>query len=86
MKQCVMPAQGGIKNYSKKNINEFCCQSMIAYSIKASIKSGCFDRVIVSTDDVEIAEVAKSFGAGVPFVRPDELVKNIPALYLLLSM
>ena len=70
---CVIPARGGSKRIPRKNIKSFCGQSMIGYSIKAAIASECFDKVIVSTDDQEIAEVAKSFGAIVPFVRPDEL-------------
>lgn len=49
---------------------------MIAYSIEAALKSGCFDRVVVSTDDSEIAQVAKTFGAEVPFMRPDELAND----------
>ena len=49
---------------------------MIAYSIEAALKSGCFDRVIVSTDDTEIALVAKTFGGEVPFMRPDELAND----------
>jgi len=59
---------------------------MIGYSIKAVIASECFDKVIVSTDDQEIAEVAKSFGAEVPFMRPDELAISTLLPSLLLSM
>jgi len=70
---CVIPARGGSKRIPRKNIKSFCDQEMIGYSIKAALDSQCFDQVIVSTDDIEIAEVAKSFGASVPFVRPDEL-------------
>jgi pseudaminic acid cytidylyltransferase len=73
MKLCVIPARGGSKRIPHKNIKSFCGQAMIGYSIKAALDSQCFDQVIVSTDDTEIAEVAKSFGAIVPFVRPDEL-------------
>jgi len=73
MRLCVIPARGGSKRIPRKNIKSFCGQSMIGYSIRAALDSQCFDQVIVSTDDTEIAEVAKSFGATVPFVRPDEL-------------
>ncbi|WP_413786724.1 cytidylyltransferase domain-containing protein, partial [Psychrobacter immobilis] len=59
----VIPARGGSKRIPRKNVKEFCGKPMIAYSIEAAIKSECFDRVIVSTDDEEIAEVALSYGA-----------------------
>ena len=72
MKLCVIPARGGSKRISRKNIKEFFDRPMIAYSIKAAVASKCFDQIVVSTDDTEIAKVAKSFGASVPFVRPDE--------------
>ena len=76
MNICVIPARGGSKRIPRKNIKNFFGQPMIAYSIKAALKSECFDKVIVSTDDQEIAEVAKSFGAEVPFMRPDELAND----------
>ena len=76
MRLCIIPARGGSKRIPRKNIKEFCGQAMIGYSIKAAITSQCFDKVIVSTDDQEIAEVAKSFGAEVPFIRPDELAND----------
>ncbi|WP_201577811.1 pseudaminic acid cytidylyltransferase [Psychrobacter immobilis] len=69
----VIPARGGSKRIPRKNVKEFCGKPMIAYSIEAAIKSECFDRVIVSTDDEEIAEVALSYGAEVPFIRPKTL-------------
>ena len=76
MRLCVIPARGGSKRIPRKNIKSFCGQVMIGYSIKAALDSQCFDQVIVSTDDAEVAEVAKSFGAIVPFVRPDELADD----------
>ena len=76
MNICIIPARGGSKRIPRKNIKSFCGQSIIGYSIKAALDSQCFDQVIVSTDDAEIAEVAKSFGASVPFVRPDELAND----------
>jgi N-acylneuraminate cytidylyltransferase len=76
MRLCVIPARGGSKRIPRKNIKDFFGQAMIGYSIKAALKSKCFDQVIVSTDDAEIAEVAKSFGASVPFMRPNELAND----------
>lgn len=73
MRIAVIPARGGSKRIPRKNIKDFCGKPMIAWSIEAAIKSGLFDRIIVSTDDEEIAEVAKQWGAEVPFLRPDEL-------------
>lgn len=73
MRLAVIPARGGSKRIPRKNIKEFCGKPMIAWSIEAAQQSGCFDQIIVSTDDVEIAEVARQFGATVPFMRPAEL-------------
>ena len=73
MKICIIPARGGSKRIPRKNIKEFCGKPMIAYSIEAAIKSGCFDRIIVSTDDQEIAEVSRKYGVETPFIRPEEI-------------
>lgn len=73
MRLCIIPARGGSKRIPRKNIKPFCGKPMIAWSIEAALRSGRFDQVIVSTDDAEIAEVARQFGATVPFVRPNEL-------------
>ena len=73
MKIAVIPARGGSKRIARKNIKHFCGKPMIAWSIEAAKASLLFDRIIVSTDDVEIAEVAKCWGAEVPFMRPAEL-------------
>lgn len=73
MKVAVIPARGGSKRIPRKNIKEFCGKPMIAWAIEAAKNSGCFDHIIVSTDDSEIAEVAKDCGADVPFIRPKEL-------------
>ncbi len=73
MKLCVIPARGGSKRIPRKNIKEFAGKPMIAYSIEAALQSDCFDKVIVSTDDEEIAKIAKAYGAEVPFMRPAEL-------------
>jgi len=73
MKLAVIPARGGSKRIPRKNIKLFCGKPMIAWSIEAALQSGCFDHIIISTDDAEIAEVAKQCGAQVPFIRPVEL-------------
>jgi len=73
MKLAVIPARGGSKRIPRKNIKSFCGKPMIAWSIEAALQSGCFDQVIVSTDDAEIAGVARQHGATVPFMRPVEL-------------
>lgn len=69
----VIPARGGSKRIPRKNIRPFGGLPMIAHSIRAAQASGIFDRIIVSTDDPEIADVARAHGADVPFVRPAEL-------------
>lgn len=73
MRLAVIPARGGSKRILRKNIKPFGGKPMIAWSIAAAKQSGCFDRIIVSTDDSEIAQLAKAHGADVPFVRPPEL-------------
>ena len=69
----VIPARGGSKRIPKKNIKEFFGKPIISYSIKAAIDSKLFDKVIVSTDCKNIAQVAINYGAEVPFMRPKEL-------------
>jgi len=81
----VIPARGGSKRIPRKNIKSFCGQEIIGYSIKAALDSKCFDQVIVSTDDAEITEVAKSFGASVPFVRPAELANDYAVTLAVIS-
>lgn len=76
MKVAIIPARGGSKRIPRKNIKPFFGKPMIAWSIEAAIKSQCFDRIIVSTDDAEIAEVARQYGAEVPFMRPEELAND----------
>ena len=66
---CVIPARGGSKRIPRKNIKEFLGKPIIAYSIQAALDSGLFDEVMVSTDDLEIADIAKKYGAKVPFMR-----------------
>ncbi len=70
---CIIPARGGSKGIPKKNIIDVNGKPLIAYTIEEAVKAknkGCIDKVIVSTDDVEIAETAKAFGAEIPFLRP----------------
>ncbi len=73
MKIAIIPARGGSKRIPRKNIRLFCGKPMIAWSIEAALQSACFDHVVVSTDDAEIAEAARQYGATVPFMRPVEL-------------
>ncbi|BBP79423.1 pseudaminic acid cytidylyltransferase [Pseudomonas gingeri] len=73
MNVAVIPARGGSKRIPRKNIKMFCGRPMIAWSILAARQSGLFERIIVSTDDEEIAEMARTWGAETPFVRPPEL-------------
>lgn len=65
----IIPARGGSKRIPRKNIKDFLGKPIIAYSIEAALQSGLFDEVMVSTDDDEIVEVAKRYGAKVPFMR-----------------
>lgn len=73
MNMAIIPARGGSKRIPRKNIKEFCGKPMIAWSILAAIESNCFERILVSTDDAEIAKVARTHGAETPFLRPSEL-------------
>lgn len=69
----IIPARGGSKRIPRKNIKDFFGKPLIAYSIEVALKSKLFDKVIVSTDDEEIAKIAVEYGAIVPFIRPKEL-------------
>lgn len=73
MRIAMIPARGGSKRIARKNIKSFCGKPIIEYSISAALDSGCFDAVIVSTDDEEIADVARKAGAKIPFIRPAAL-------------
>ena len=73
MNLCVIPARGGSKRIQNKNIKNFCGKPIIVWSIESAVTSKCFDKIIVSTDDTEIADLAKSYGLDVPFKRPKEL-------------
>lgn len=73
MRLAIIPARGGSKRIPRKNIKLFHGKPMIAYSIEAALNTGCFDKVLVSTDDQEIADIARQYGALVPFIRPAEI-------------
>ncbi len=66
---CIIPARGGSKRIPRKNVQNFLGKPIIAYSIETALKSGLFHEVMVSTDDEEIAQIAKEYGASVPFLR-----------------
>lgn len=72
----VIPARGGSKGIPRKNIKKLAGHPLIAYSIAAGLNSSLVTRTIVSTDDQEIAEVAKQYGADVPFLRPEEFARD----------
>ncbi len=75
MNLCVIPARGASKRIPKKNIKLFCGKPLIYYSIKTALKSGLFERVVVSTDDEEVANISKKYGAKVQ-MRPKELADD----------
>lgn len=66
---CVIPARGGSKRIPRKNIKPFLGRPIISYAIETALKSGLFDEVMVSTEDEEIADIARQYGASVPFMR-----------------
>lgn len=68
---CIIPARGGSKRIPRKNIKPFMGKPIMVYSIEAALESGIFDEVMVSTDDEEFAEVARQYGASVPFLRSE---------------
>ena len=72
----LIPARGGSKGIPRKNIKNLCGKPLIAWSIEVAQESDLVDKVVVSTDDEEIAEIALSYGAEVPFFRPPELAQD----------
>jgi pseudaminic acid cytidylyltransferase len=76
MNLCIIPARAGSKRIKKKNIKVFCGKPIIAWSIELAIASKFFDKVIVSTDDLEIAKISKKYGALIPFIRPSLLADD----------
>lgn len=77
----IITARGGSKRIPKKNIKSFFNKPMIAYAIDAALKSGIFDEVMVSTDDSEIAQTAKKYGANVPFLRSEKTSDDFATTY-----
>jgi pseudaminic acid cytidylyltransferase len=77
VKIAVIPARGGSKRIPRKNIKQFAGKPMIAWAISIALESNLFDEVVVSTDDDEIANVARGWGAKTPFVRPENLADDI---------
>ncbi|GGC84978.1 acylneuraminate cytidylyltransferase [Thalassobacillus devorans] len=76
---CIIPARGGSKGVPKKNIKEINNKPLIAWSIEQALDTEKVDRVVVSTDSGEIAEIAERHGAEVPFLRPEELAEDTTA-------
>ncbi|WP_076410831.1 pseudaminic acid cytidylyltransferase [Shewanella sp. UCD-KL12] len=85
MNIAIIPARGGSKRIPRKNIKLFDGKPIIAHVIERAFESGCIDRVIVSTDDNEIAEIAKCYGAEVPFFRPAELSDDFATTGVVIS-
>jgi len=81
----IIPARGGSKRIPGKNIKDFLGKPIIAYVIETAIKSGIFDEVMVSTDSVEIADVARKYGAIVPFMRSDKTANDFATTAEVLS-
>jgi len=82
---CIIPARGGSKGLSRKNIRSFCGKPLIAWPIAAALGSRYVDRVVVSTDDEEIAAVAHTYGADVPFLRPAELANDTASSFAVIE-
>ena len=72
----IIPARGGSKGVPRKNIRDLAGKPLIAYTIEVAKKSRYIDSIIVSTDDEEIAKIARNYGADVPFIRPIELAED----------
>jgi len=79
MRLAVIPARGGSKRIPRKNIKQFCGKPIIAWTVEAAHKCGCFDRIMITTDDDEIARIAVDLGAEVPFIRPVKLADDYTA-------
>lgn len=77
---CIIPARGGSKRIPRKNVKPFLGKPMLAYPIEAALNTGLFEEVMVSTDDEEIAEVARQYGANVPFMRSTETANDYATL------
>jgi len=85
MNIAIIPARGGSKRIKKKNIKDFCGKPIISYSIEIAKKSKAFDKIFVSTDDKEIADIAKSSGAEVPFLREKNLSDDLTGTHYVIG-
>lgn len=77
---CIIPARGGSKRIPRKNVKPFLGKPMLSYPIEVALETGLFDEVMVSTDDEEIAKIAKQYGAKVPFMRSAETASDFATL------
>jgi N-acylneuraminate cytidylyltransferase len=77
MKLAIIPARGGSKRIPNKNIRDFVGKPLVAYSIEVAKASGLFDKIVVTTDNEEVANIAIDYGAEVPFIRPPELSNDV---------
>lgn len=82
---CIIPARGGSKRIPRKNIKDFLGKPIIAYSIEAALSSGIFDEVMVSTNDEEIATIAKEHGASVPFLRSEKAANDFATTFYVIE-
>lgn len=73
---CIMPARGGSKRFPRKNIKKFLGKPLLAWTIKVAKDSGVLDRIILSTDDKEIARIGMKYGTEVPFMRPKKFAQD----------
>ncbi len=81
----VIPARGGSKGLPNKNIKNLCGKPLVGWPIQAALNSKYVDKVIVSTDSAEISEIAKNYGADIPFIRPDQLASDTATSYAVLE-
>ena len=81
----IITARGGSKRIPRKNIKEFCGKPIMSYSIEAALSAGVFSTVMVSTDDQEIAETARRYGAEVPFFRSEKTSNDYAATHQVLE-
>lgn len=81
MNVAIIPARGGSKRIPRKNIRNFHGEPLISYSIQSAIKSKLFDKIIISTDDEEIANISREYGAEVPFMRPEDLATDTAGMH-----
>jgi CMP-N-acetylneuraminic acid synthetase len=81
----IIPARGGSKGIFRKNIVDLCGMPLIAYTIQAALKAELITKVVVSTEDEEIAEISKKWGAEIPFLRPKELASDASGIWDVIS-